>query len=268
MNMLAKQQRLVALLHRLAPTGALALAYSGGVDSRFLAFAAQQAGLRPVLFHVRGPHMAPEESAYALRWAEARRLSCRVLAFNPLTLPLVAAGDPQRCYACKKALFSRLLTAAGTCICDGSNASDAGEYRPGRRAVRELGILSPLARVGFSKADIRAAAAAMGMDDPDQPSRPCLLTRFPYGMAPTVLLLQRLAATEARVARCVTAAGLRTAFRLRVLEDGEYVLHVPRLSSPRLRRLQEALREAGLALRLEQLDRLSGYFDRHQLPQG
>lgn len=265
MNTLEKQQRLTMELRTLAQTaGGLALAFSGGLDSRFLAFTAQHAGIPLLLLHARGPHIPPEDSAYVLHWARSRQLPLRVLDIDPLVLPLVAAGSPRRCYACKKALFSRFLEdVEGLPLCDGANASDYGEYRPGLQAAQELGILSPLARCGFSKADIRVQAVAMGMDNPHQQARSCLLTRFPYGMSPSIRLLQQLAAIESQIMRCFDRAGFQTDFRLRVLENGAFVLHLHELPPQKVQELLHAqLHRQGVPVRLEQLDQLSGYFDR------
>ena len=91
----------------------------------------------------------------------------------------MASGDRRRCYACKRNLFSLLKARTDLPLCDGTNASDAGQYRPGIRAVEELGILSPLASAGLTKADIHRCAALTGMEDPEQKARPCLLTRLP-----------------------------------------------------------------------------------------
>lgn len=260
--------RLEAVLRGLAAGTRFALAYSGGLDSRFLAHAGQRFGLEPLLLHVRGPHVAPEESASARAWARLRGLPLMEAEADPLSLPEVAAGDRLRCYACKRELFGRLREMTDLPLCDGSNASDAGQFRPGLRAVRELGILSPLALAGLGKADIRRCAAATGMEDPDQRARPCLLTRLPYGMKPEKDVLAALAQGEEAVRRFLAAAGwTEPEFRLRLVAPGRAELHVAAAEplSPALQEALERLLAADPRLpapRVAAMESISGFFDR------
>ncbi|HEU6438100.1 MAG TPA: ATP-dependent sacrificial sulfur transferase LarE [Nitratidesulfovibrio sp.] len=204
-----------ALLRLLATMPELAVALSGGLDSRFLTHAALLAGCRVTALHITGPHMPPRETEEARRWATARGATFIPVALNPLTIPAIAAGNRDRCYHCKHAAFTALLaTAAPLSLCDGTNADDLTAYRPGLRALRELGIRSPLAEAGLSKADIRALAARTGLDRPDQAARPCLLTRLAYGMQPDAATLARLAAAE----NALEDLGLWD-FRLRLAPD-------------------------------------------------
>lgn len=219
--------RLESVLGVLAAGNRFALAYSGGLDSRFLAHAAQRFGFEPVLLHIVGPHIPPEETDYARHWAASRELAYEELPADPLDLALVASGDRRRCYACKRNLFSLLKARTDLPLCDGTNASDAGQYRPGIRAVEELGILSPLASAGLTKADIHRCAALTGMEDPEQKARPCLLTRLPYGMKPERSLLAGLAAGERAVHGVFASAGLPGPdFRLRLVDAERLELHV------------------------------------------
>ncbi|WP_291438632.1 PP-loop family protein [Desulfovibrio sp.] len=212
----ALPQGLVRLLSGLPP---LAVAFSGGIDSRFLCHAALLGGCDVLAVHARGPHVPAEESDSALAWARARGLSLLVVDFDPLPLPEVAANSRLRCYACKQGLLATVaeaLARAGEAVdnapagkghhgarllCDGSNADDLTAFRPGLRALKEAGVVSPLAEAGMSKGAIRAAARATGLDDPDQCARPCLLTRLAYGLAPQKDVLHRIAAAE----RCLAA---------------------------------------------------------------
>lgn len=218
--------RLEAVLRRLgqeAGDGTLAVAYSGGVDSRFLCFALQRQGLPFCALHARGPHVPPQESEAALLWAGQRGLRLHVVDFRPLDLPDVACNSPQRCYACKGALLQclrgALPSSAQVVLCDGSNADDQRAFRPGLRALREAGVRSPLAEAGLSKAMLRALAAHWGLDHPQQTARPCLLTRFAYGLRPREDMLGRLAAVEAGLAALHDGGGqpLLGDFRLRLL---------------------------------------------------
>ena len=258
--------RLESVLRERADRDRFALAYSGGLDSRFLAHAARRLGFEPVLLHVVGPHVPPDETGYARDWAAENRLSYAEVPVDPLDLPLVAAGDRRRCYACKRELFSRLKERTDLPLCDGTNASDAGHYRPGLQAVRELGVLSPLALADLDKAAIRSLAARTGMAFPEQPPRPCLLTRLAYGMKPERETLAALAAGERAVRRVFASDGLSPDFRLRLVAPGRAELHV---LSAALDALPSAVRERlsrsvpGLPpLRLVGVDTLSGFFDR------
>lgn len=263
---------LQATLEEIAPDGHFALAYSGGLDSRFVAHAAQRDGLAPVLLHVRGPHVPPQETTYARRWAAWRGLPLREVTVDPLVLPAVAAGDRDRCYACKHTLFSRLRGEAENLpLCDGTHASDAEAYRPGRRALRELSVFSPLAVAGLGKTDIRALGGLTGLEHPDQRARPCLLTRFGYGLRPTSCLLNLAAKGEQAVADTLARIYGAAApdFRLRLTGSDQWELHLRfqgekgELSPDVAARLTLALKEsAGLSrVCVAVLDTLSGYFD-------
>lgn len=207
---------------------ALAIAFSGGVDSRFLAHAAVCCGRLPDtrLFHMRGPHVQRRESEEARAWALRRGFAYSECAVNPLDEAEVRANGRERCYHCKRFSFSRLLAEAEACmppgflVCDGSNASDGLGYRPGLRALRELGVCSPLAQAGMDKAAIRALGAATGLDNPGQRARPCLLTRYAYGLVPDTGSLSALAKAEEDVGDALARAGRRFGpvpdFRLRL----------------------------------------------------
>ncbi len=118
-------ENLKQCLHNLAVNRIFALAYSGGLDSRFLAFVGQSVGLQPVLLLAKGVHVAPADTAYALQGAQQRNFSLRLAQSDPLSLPSVAMGARDRCYSCKHALFSQLLRQAeGFVLCDGTQASD------------------------------------------------------------------------------------------------------------------------------------------------
>ena len=258
--------RLESVLGVLAAGNRFALAYSGGLDSRFLAHAAQRFGFEPVLLHIVGPHIPPEETDYARHWAASRELAYEELPTDPLDLALVASGDRRRCYACKRNLFSLLKARTDLPLCDGTNASDARQYRPGIRAVEELGILSPLASAGLTKAGIHRCAALTGMEDPEQKARPCLLTRLPYGMKPERSLLAGLAAGERAVHGVFASAGLPGPdFRLRLVDAERLELHVlpepalaPGLCAELARRIAEAVPQLPPP-RVVRVETLSGF---------
>ena len=125
----------------------------------------------------------------------------QVVEYDDLANPMFVANPPDRCYHCKLARFKALQGIAdkfgAKWLVEGSNADDAFDYRPGARAVAELGARSPLAEAGFTKADIRALARAMGLNVWDRPSAPCLATRFPYGSPVTSAGLEQVARGEA-----------------------------------------------------------------------
>lgn len=276
---------LKTILGAILPEG-LVVACSGGLDSRLLVHTAlmvsREYGLRPPLaLHVAGPHMSRAESERAVRWAESAGVDLRVVRVNPLTEPQVAANARDRCYWCKKRLFEMLGEVASDLGCatlaDGSNTSDRGQYRPGMRALAELGIRSPLAEADLTKADIHACAAATGLADPDQRPRPCLLTRLPYDTPVSESVLRELEVLEARV-DAFFAVESGPDFRLRfdeatgvtgttgvgtpgVTGTTGLCLHLePGLSSERLAALQELLPD----VRVLEMASLSGYYDRVQ----
>ncbi len=197
------------------------VAFSGGLDSRFLLYMLTKQGKDVLAVHVVGPHMRQKESREALKWLSERNLPFSTVPFDPLNIPEVAANGRRRCYHCKLHMFTAIKAlAAGRLVLDGSNASDAREYRPGSQALEELGVLSPLAEAGLSKPMIQVLAAEQGLDRSNQSNRPCLFTRFPYDFTSTPDLLSRVAAAE----DAVEELGFKD-FRLRWI-GGQAVLHV------------------------------------------
>ncbi|CAK7002089.1 MAG: hypothetical protein DELT_00071 [Desulfovibrio sp.] len=248
----------------------VAVAYSGGLDSRFLVHAALLAGFSLRVFHVRGPHVPAHEKHYALNWAQRNGVALTVLDFDPLETPALRQNPKDRCYHCKRAVFAAILHAARTelgesaILCDGTNISDAGEYRPGRKALQELAVRSPLAEAGFTKDDIRILAAQSGMENPGQAAQPCLLTRFGYGAVLSAALLSRVDAGEEAVRRVLTARGKpNTPFRLRYENAVTPALHVAFEPEEALAaELATALGDAGFAgAPVRVVKFLSGYFD-------
>ena len=262
--------------------GSFALAYSGGMDSRFLAHAAKLLGFEPHLLMAVGPQVPPEEEEYGEVWARRNGLSFRKIEVDTLSLPLVAVNGKRRCYECKREIFGRLLEAMREAgerlpLCDGTNASDAHAYRPGTQAVHELGVHSPLALAGLAKSDIYRLAALTGLERPDQKPRPCLLTRLPYGMKIDAETLHALASGERAVRLVLEEAGLTEAdFRLRIVPCGECMrteLHLLKDEAcrvpPELKaRLPDIIGVAAPRLPapvlISALDSLSGFFDKVQ----
>ena len=181
-------ERLRAHLRAFAPRG-VALAFSGGVDSALLLAVLgslrDEADFPLLAAHFHSVLHTAVERADAERLAEALGVELAVIEFDPLAIPGVVDNPPDRCYRCKRHLFEGLVELARTrglaTLVDGTNADDALVYRPGRRALRECGVVSPLEALGIGKAQVRAMAAALNLEVASKPSAPCLATRFPYG---------------------------------------------------------------------------------------
>lgn len=192
-----------------------AVAFSGGVDSACLLYAAATYARRTAAYYVKTPFQPDFEQEDAEAASRCLGVTLRVIPYDILTVPEVASNPEDRCYHCKRALFTLLKEAAAadgySVIADGSNASDDATDRPGMRALEELGIRSPLRESGLTKADIRVMAREAGLPIWDKPSYACLATRIPHGTAITAEDLSRAARGEA-----VLSEGGLSDFRLRV----------------------------------------------------
>jgi len=254
-----------ALRHILNGLPGLAVAFSGGLDSRFLCHAARLCGCEPVALHAQGPHMAAAESMAARGWAQTCGLKMLSVPFDPLPLPEVAVNSRERCYACKRGLIRALRERLRTHglqplpLCDGSNADDTRAFRPGLRALAEAGVRSPLAEAGLGKAEIHALAAETGLDRPDQQARPCLLTRLAYGIAPSASALASLAAAETALMALPGMSAVGD-FRLRLTPAPVLQLTaLPESLRPRLKSVLDTYGFAGC--RLQTVGQVSGFYD-------
>jgi uncharacterized protein len=194
----ARFEKLVGLIRGLGPC---AVAFSGGVDSSLVAAAAYQAHGKGALAVTLLSELVPATEEQDAAWV-ARSIG---ICLATVRLPLlenksVAGNPPDRCYHCKKVVFRAISELAGRkglgVIIDGTNAEDARSSRPGLKALAEMGVVSPLAKLRLTKADVREMAKEAGLPNFDRPSNPCLATRFPYGTPLTEAGLGRVRAAE------------------------------------------------------------------------
>lgn len=245
----------------------LAIAFSGGVDSRFLCHAARLCHCDILALHVSGPQISGRETAWAREWAQKKGVTYQELAYNSLAVDAVAHNTRLRCYHCKKNMLITLkkwLLETGETdriICDGANTDDQRVWRPGSRAAQEEGVISPLALAGMGKADIRRIGAETGLDWPEQPSRPCLLTRFAYETPINPDLLRHIDSLEADIADILIKAETPVDFRLRFLPGPE--LHITRAPCELEAELRASLAKNGLPdCPIKVMPDLSGFFDK------
>jgi uncharacterized protein len=197
-NALTLAQKIEKLADLLRGYGSLLVAFSGGVDSSFLLkIAVDTLGEGAVAF----TEASPLHQAWEL--VEARQLAARlgvrhlVVEADELENPAFAANPANRCYLCKQVLYGEAIRIAGELglawIADGTNVDDLSDYRPGRQALAELNIRSPLLEAGLTKEEIRSASRALGLPTWDRQPLACLASRFPYG---TTITPERLRQVE------------------------------------------------------------------------
>jgi uncharacterized protein len=177
------------------------IAFSGGVDSTFLLKAASQSGLSEILAVTGVSESLPQdELSFARAFTSSLDIKHRTIITEELKDTNYANNPPDRCYYCKKDLFSRLRKIAEEekypFILDGTNADDVHEWRPGRRAAQEEGVKSPLLDAALSKKEIRDISRRFGLSTWDKPATPCLSSRFQYGQRITAEALERVSKAE------------------------------------------------------------------------
>ena len=193
----------------------IAIGYSGGVDSAYLAAVAVAALGAENVLAVTGRSASYPESQWIAARETARAIGLEVTEIDTAELedPRYAANPTNRCYFCKSELWSHVVPAARArgidVVADGTNADDLTDHRPGAQAAREFGVISPLAMFRLTKADIRERSRALGLPTSEQPSSPCLSSRIPYGTPVTVGRLRRVERAEASLRTLGIAGDLR-----------------------------------------------------------
>ena len=195
------QIKRVYLVDILSKMDRVIIAYSGGVDSAFLAAVANEVlGNNALSVTAVSPSLAPSELEEARSLAQDLGLNYRTINTNEIEREDYSANNPDRCFFCKDELYSHLIKFCGeenyNFVVNGTNVDDLGDYRPGLDAATQYGVRSPLVEANLEKKDIRVLSREMGLPTWDKPAQACLSSRIPYGTMVTVEALTTIAKAE------------------------------------------------------------------------
>lgn len=226
--------------------GSVIVAFSGGIDSAYLAcIAAAELGDRALAVTGESPSYPDFQRQDAVSIIQQFSIAHEFIVTEEIADPNYQANPVNRCYFCKHELFTKLSKLAEergfAYVCDGNNADDVGDYRPGRRAANELNVRSPLIEAGLTKEEIRLCARRAGLPIWDRPASACLSSRIPYGMPVTIEKLSVIERGEAKL----RALGFQ---QMRVRHHGD------------IARIEISPAEMPRALNLEMAERMAAAF--------
>jgi pyridinium-3,5-biscarboxylic acid mononucleotide sulfurtransferase len=206
------------LEHMLRSLGDIVVAFSGGADSAYLLFKALAVKGRDHVLAVTvdSPLSPPGEVEAALALAKELQARHQVIFIDQLADRGFSANSPERCYLCKKIIMTKMLAIANaeghSAVIEGSNADDLNDYRPGMRALQELGVCSPMVEAALQKAEIRCLSKQSGLSTWDKPAAPCLVTRFGFEEELRLDLIKQVGEGE----RYLRSLGVKGNLRLRI----------------------------------------------------